>query len=69
MGAYEYLVVEGTAQVTEGGAPVLLQRLAKVYLGRDVKYPPMDDPPTGFVTRITPSRFRGWGPWQESLPS
>lgn len=58
-----YLVIHGTATVTEGGAPGLLQELAEVYIGPGVKFPPMDDPPDGFVTRITPTRFGGVGPW------
>ena len=63
IGLAEYLVVHGTARVTEGGAPELLQRLAYVYLGPDVKFPPMDDPPPGYVTRITVERIGGVGPW------
>jgi PPOX class probable F420-dependent enzyme len=62
-GLLEYLVVYGTARVTEGGGPELLQRLAHVYLGPDVVFPAMPDPPPGFVTRITPERFGGVGPW------
>jgi PPOX class probable F420-dependent enzyme len=62
-GLLEYLVVYGTARVTEGGAPEVLQRLAHTYLGPDVVFPPMPDPPPGFVTRITPERFGGVGPW------
>ena len=62
-GLNEYLVVNGRARVTEGGAPELLQRLAHVYIGPDVKFPPMEDPPPGFVTRIAPERFGGVGPW------
>jgi PPOX class probable F420-dependent enzyme len=62
-GLKEYLVVHGTARVEPGGAPELLQRLAHVYLGPDVKFPPMDDPPDGFVLRITPERLGGIGPW------
>jgi PPOX class probable F420-dependent enzyme len=62
-GLLEYLVVYGTARVTEGGGPELLQRLALVYLGPDVVFPAMPDPPPGFVTRITPERFGGVGPW------
>src|SRR4030095_11595513 len=42
-GLKEYLVVHGTARIEEGGAPELLQRLAHVYLGPEVKFPPMDD--------------------------
>ena len=45
MGLDEYLVVRGTARVTEGGAPELLQRLAEVYLGPGTRFPPFDDPP------------------------
>jgi len=36
-GLDHYLVVEGTARVTEGGAADLLQRLAEVYLGPEPK--------------------------------
>jgi PPOX class probable F420-dependent enzyme len=63
MGLDEYLIVHGHARITEGGAAELLQRLAHVYLGPDVKFPPMDDPPPGFVTRITVERIGGVGPW------
>lgn len=63
MGLKEYLVVHGRARVTEGGGPELLQRLAHTYLGPDVTFPPMPDPPPGVVVRITPERFGGVGPW------
>jgi PPOX class probable F420-dependent enzyme len=62
-GLREYLVVHGSARIEEGGAPELLQRLAHVYLGPDVRFPPMDDPPPGFVIRTTPERLGGIGPW------
>jgi PPOX class probable F420-dependent enzyme len=62
-GLKQYLVVHGTARLEEGGAADLLQRLAHVYLGPDVKFPPMDDPPPGVVMRITPERLGGVGPW------
>jgi PPOX class probable F420-dependent enzyme len=62
-GLREYNVIRGLARVQEGGAPELLQRLAQVYLGPDVKFPPMDDPPPGYVIRTTPERFGGLGPW------
>lgn len=64
-GLLEYLVVYGTATVTEGGAPETLQRLAHTYLGPDVVFPPMPNPPSGFVTRITPERLGGVGPWNQ----
>ena len=63
MGLDEYLVVHATGRVTEGGGPELLQRLAHVYLGPDVKFPPFDDPPPGYVLRMTPTRVTGVGPW------
>ena len=63
MGLKEYLVVHGRARVTEGGGPELLQRLAHTYLGPDVTFPPMPDPPPGVVLRIAPERFGGVGPW------
>jgi PPOX class probable F420-dependent enzyme len=62
-GLREYLVVRGLATVQEGGAPELLQELAKVYLGPGVKFPPMDDPPPGYVIRTTPEKIGGVGPW------
>ena len=62
-GLDHYLVVHGTARITEGGAPELLQRLAHVYLGPDVRFPPMDEPPPGVIVRITPTKVGGVGPW------
>jgi PPOX class probable F420-dependent enzyme len=63
MGLREYLVVHGSARIEEGGGPELLQRLAHTYLGADVKFPPMDEPPPGVVVHITPERLGGVGPW------
>jgi len=65
-GLREYLVVHGRAAIEEGGAPELLQRLAHTYLGPDVVFPPMPDPPPGFRLRITIERVGGTGPWAES---
>jgi PPOX class probable F420-dependent enzyme len=62
-GMQHYLVVEGTAVVTPGGAPELLQRLAQTYIGPGAVFPPMPDPPRGFVIRVTPQKVRGMGPW------
>jgi PPOX class probable F420-dependent enzyme len=63
-GLREYLVVNGVARITEGGAPELLQRLARTYLGPDVVFPAMPNPPPGFVTRIRVERVSGVGPWR-----
>jgi PPOX class probable F420-dependent enzyme len=63
IGLREYLVVNGRGRVTEGGAPELLQRLAYGYIGPGVTFPPMPDPPPGYVLRISPERYGGVGPW------
>ena len=63
IGLREYLVVHGRARIEEGGAPEWLQHLARTYLGPDVPFPPMPDPPPGRRTVITPERFGGIGPW------
>lgn len=63
-GLKEYLVVYGTARVTEGGAAELLQELAHTYLGPDVVFPGIPNPPPGFVTRIKVDRLGGVGPWK-----
>ena len=59
----EYLVVHGSARVEEGGAAALLQRLAHVYLGPNVEFPPPGVTAPGYVLRITPERLGGVGPW------
>lgn len=63
VGMTNYLIVYGDAHLVEGGAPELLQRLAEVYVGPGVRFPPMDEPPPGHVIHIRPSRFGGVGPW------
>jgi PPOX class probable F420-dependent enzyme len=60
-GLKEYVVAYGRATVEEGGAPELLQELAHVHLGPDVKFPPMDDPPPGVRLRISVDRVSGIG--------
>lgn len=65
-GLREYLVVGGTARITEGGAADLLQRLARIYIGPDVVFPAMPDPPPGCVTHVRVERIAGIGPWRAS---
>jgi PPOX class probable F420-dependent enzyme len=60
-GLHEYLVVQGEARLTEGGAAELLQRLAHVYMGPDVKFPSMDNPPPGVITHVRVEKIRGAG--------
>lgn len=62
-GLKEYLVVEGRASIEDGGAPELLQELAHTYLGPEVRFPPMEDPPQGVRMRVRLERVGGVGPW------
>ena len=63
MGLTEYVVLYGRARIEEGGAAALLQKLAYVYMGPGVKFPPMENPPAGYITRIQVERIEGVGPW------
>ncbi|HKJ00243.1 MAG TPA: TIGR03618 family F420-dependent PPOX class oxidoreductase [bacterium] len=66
-GLREYVVAYGEAHITEGGAPELLQRLARIYMGPDAEFPPRNVRHVpGYITRIRPLRFGGVGPWAES---
>ena len=62
-GLDNYLVLRGTARVTEGGAPELLQRLARIYIGPDIRFPPMPDPPPGYIVRVSVQTVSGIGDW------
>ena len=64
-GLVEYLVLHGSARITEGGASELLQQLAHVYLGPGIRFPDIDDPPPGFITHIAVERIGGVGPWAD----
>ena len=64
-GLKQYVVVHGRGRIEEGGAPELLQRLAHVYLGPDVRFPPMDNPPAGVRLLIRIDRIGGMGPWAQ----
>ena len=63
-GLREYIVLTGTARITQGGAADLLQRLAHTYIGPDAVFPAMPDPPPGFVTHVKVERVGGIGPWR-----
>lgn len=62
LGLPHYLVVYGRARVTEHGAPKLLLQIAHRYLGPEVRFPTMPNPPPGYITRISPERHCGVGP-------
>lgn len=63
IGMRHHLVIYGTARITEGGGPELLNRLAQTYVGPGTVFPPFPDPPPGFVTHISIDRVSGVGPW------
>lgn len=63
IGMRHYVVLHGRARLTEGGAADLLQQLAYTYIGPGVKFPPMPDPPPGYVMHIEVDRIGGFGPW------
>jgi PPOX class probable F420-dependent enzyme len=60
-----YLTVTGTAVVQVGGAPDLLRRMTREYLGEDGVFPG-DEAPDGYVLRITPTVVSGVGPWSRA---
>ena len=62
-GLDHYLVLRGRARVTEGGAAALLHHLAQVYIAPGTVFPPMPDPPPGFVIRIAVEKVSGVGDW------
>ena len=64
-GQAEYLIVYGRASISEGGAPELLHRLARVYLGEGVEFANADYSEPGYITRITVDRVAGVGPWRD----
>lgn len=66
-GMQHYLVVEGTARITQGGAPELLKQLAQRYIGPGADFPPMPNPPAGYIIRVASTRVRGMGPWGTQL--
>ena len=61
-GLDNYLVINGRARITEGGAPELLNRLAQVYIAPGTTFAPSGTP-QGYITRITPESIHGIGPW------
>lgn len=61
---HPYLVIEGRATITEGGALAVMDRLAETYIGPGQKYP-MRDVPEGVVIHVTVDRFYGQGSWKK----
>ena len=66
VGMRDYLVVRGTARVTEGGAPELLHRLAQTYVGPGTQVP-ADARPAARLRhpRSRSTRIGGAGDWAD----
>ncbi|MGH2555095.1 MAG: PPOX class F420-dependent oxidoreductase [Actinomycetota bacterium] len=66
-GLHPYLVIQGRARITEGGALAVMDRLAEAYIGPGQKYP-MRDVPEGVVIHVTVEKIYGQGPWEDDTP-
>jgi PPOX class probable F420-dependent enzyme len=62
-GLHPYLVVRGTARITEGRALEVMDALAEHYIGPGARFP-MRDVPSGVVTHVAVEEIYGQGPWQ-----
>jgi PPOX class probable F420-dependent enzyme len=63
-GLHPYLVIQGRARITEGGALAVMDALAEHYIEPGAVYPMRDAPP-GVVTHVTIEEIYGQGPWRE----
>jgi PPOX class probable F420-dependent enzyme len=63
-GLDNYLVIDGRARITEGGAPELVNQLAQIYIAPGAVWAP-DGAPQGYITHITAERIHGIGPWSQ----
>lgn len=63
-GLDNYLVINGRASVTEGGAPQLLNQLAQIYIAPGTIFAPAGTP-QGYITRISAERIHGIGSWSK----
>jgi PPOX class probable F420-dependent enzyme len=59
-----YLVINGRARITEGGASKLLNQLAQIYIAPGTTFA-TDEAPQGYITHITVERIHGNGPWSQ----
>jgi PPOX class probable F420-dependent enzyme len=66
-GLHPYLVIQGRARISEGGALDVMDRLAENYIGPGAKFPMREVPP-GLVYRVTIDRIYGQGPWRTWVP-
>ena len=63
-GLHPYLVVDGRARVSDGGALAVMDQLSEYYIGPGAKYP-RRNMPEGLTVRVSIDRIYGVGPWQK----
>ena len=62
-GFQRHLVLRGNATIQPGPDPVLMDQLAKKYLGLDRHPLALRDSPSSVVVRVAIERISGVGPW------
>lgn len=68
-GYQRHLILHGQARVLPRPDPLLMDRLARKYLGLDRHPLALRDSPTSVVVRVAIERIAGLGPWVESSQS
>src|SRR4026209_1547196 len=63
-GLDNYLVINGRARITNGGASELLNQLAQIYITPDTTFAP-NGASQGYIIHITAESICGIGPWSE----
>lgn len=65
-GFQQHLVVRGTATLTDGPDPALMDELANKYAGLERHPLALRDAPTSIVVRVAIERISGVGPWVDN---
>ncbi len=65
---HPYVVIEGKARITEGGALAVMDKLSEHYIGSGQVFP-MRDVPEGIVVHVAIDRIYGQGPWMSEAGS
>jgi PPOX class probable F420-dependent enzyme len=63
---HPYVVFQGRARISEGGALAVMDYLAQFYLGPGERYP-LRDAGDGIVVRVNVERIYGQGSWREEV--
>ena len=63
-GLWPYVVIQGRARLSDGGALEVMDRLAQAYIGPGQRFW-LRDVPAGVVVHIEIERIYGVGPWSE----